>query len=85
MKKEILNLLEGYDLEYIQYQGCHDLLADDILKLINKDEEKHKCKHIWKWGYTGEPVIFCTKCDIEIDQIYGMKIYQDKQLIDSIK
>jgi len=65
--------------------GCIDPYPEMDIKKEIKEQEKHKCNHIWKWGYTGEPVIFCTKCDIEIDQVYGFKIYQDKQLIEGIK
>lgn len=35
MKREdIIKLLKGYDLEYIQYQDCQELLADDIINLF---------------------------------------------------
>ena len=27
------------------------------------------CEHYFDWGYTCEPVVFCKKCDKEIDEL----------------
>jgi hypothetical protein len=43
------------------------------------------CNHEWKEGYTLEPIIFCAKCNIDLEDVYGLSIYKDLKKLQSIK
>jgi hypothetical protein len=40
------------------------------------------CLHNWKHGYTLEPVVFCTKCNKDADEVYkGMTYNEQRRLV----
>ena len=40
------------------------------------------CKHVWKHGYTLEPVVFCKNCNKDADQVYiGMPYNEQIRLV----
>jgi len=34
------------------------------------ENSTEKCRHTFAQGYTMEPIIYCTKCDKELDEIF---------------
>lgn len=45
------------------------------------------CRHIWKHGYTLEPVVYCEKCNKYAGQIYNRMPYDEqiRLIIDNLK
>lgn len=46
----------------------------------NVTEEKKECRHYFDTGYIAELMIYCVKCDKEVDEIYGSDIYKQIEL-----
>lgn len=38
---------------------------------MNKFEKIKECLHYWEWGWLGDGMIFCTKCNKDADTIYS--------------
>jgi hypothetical protein len=53
-------------------------LEDKDKALHIGDVSSSVCLHNWKHGYTLEPVVFCTKCNKDADQVYKGMTYNEQ-------
>lgn len=42
-------------------------------QIVSKSIKKKECLHYWEWGYLGDSMIYCTKCNRDADEIYDEK------------
>ena len=48
-----------------------------------KEEMEDKCKHEWAHGYTVEPIVYCKKCNRDIDEVYkGLPYNEATKIVD---
>jgi hypothetical protein len=43
----------------------------------NIKEEKKECRHYFETGWVADLIVFCVKCNQEVDDIYGKDIYKE--------
>ena len=61
-----------------------ETLKEKIIRLKSEKSEITKqlqdayneCSHSFAWGYTLEPVVYCTICDMEANDIFPSMSYE---------
>lgn len=44
-----------------------------------KTEENAKCDHVFEYGYLGDIIVFCKKCNKDADEIYKDMPFIDQE------